>query len=182
MGMGRGDVVHMMNLFSPDNPMMTSCGGFNMLIDPETNVIDAFRVNTPEIRATTATSALTASTARAQATIFRNFAEGGGKLISADGIAESLANPVTALDGCMQIESTFMQGGMAVISDNMIDSDFALFAEGLIGWGGWGGSMCLVDPQRKVTYVYVMSGMDVGLLGDPRSKRLMQAYHACINQ
>ena len=39
-------------------------------------------------------------------------------------------------------------------------------------WGGWGGSLEIMDCQRKVTFTYVMNKMGEGILGNNRS----QAY------
>ena len=30
--------------------------------------------------------------------------------------------------------------------------------KGLYGWTGWGGSLCLVDVERKATFMYTMTG------------------------
>jgi CubicO group peptidase (beta-lactamase class C family) len=35
-------------------------------------------------------------------------------------------------------------------------------------WGGWGGSLCLVDPTNDTTLVYVMNKMFQGTVGDLR--------------
>merc|ERR1712110_168702 len=172
MGLGRKDVVQMLKMNTPGNPMMASCGGFDVLKNPETQQIDPTRVNTPEVRASCCTSALTMSSARAQAAIYRNFAEGGGKLLSADAVTHALANEVGAFDGVMRHNSTFTQGGLARFADSVKDDypEMAATFEGLMGWAGYGGSISVMDPKKKVTYMYCMSGMDVGLVGDPRTK------------
>jgi len=38
-------------------------------------------------------------------------------------------------------------------------------------WGGWGGSMVLVNPQRRATATYVMNKMGQGTLGNERTAR-----------
>jgi CubicO group peptidase (beta-lactamase class C family) len=38
-------------------------------------------------------------------------------------------------------------------------------------WGGWGGSMVLVHPQRRATATYVMNKMGQGTLGNERTAR-----------
>ena len=37
-------------------------------------------------------------------------------------------------------------------------------------WGGWGGSLEVMDVQRKVTFTYVMNSMGAGILGNARSQ------------
>ena len=36
-------------------------------------------------------------------------------------------------------------------------------------WGGWGGSLVIMDCKRKVTFTYVMNKMGEGLLGNSSS-------------
>ena len=46
----------------------------------------------------------------------------------------------------------------------------------LYGWYGWGGSLCVVDPSRKTTLVYTMTGMDSALRGGTRVNTFLGAY------
>ncbi|WP_214405385.1 serine hydrolase domain-containing protein [Pseudonocardia lacus] len=43
-------------------------------------------------------------------------------------------------------------------------------------WGGWGGSMIIMDLDRRVTISYTMNSMAAGIIGSPRSA----AYTAAI--
>jgi CubicO group peptidase (beta-lactamase class C family) len=46
-------------------------------------------------------------------------------------------------------------------------------------WGGWGGSMIILDLDRHVTISYVMNNMGAGILGSPRAAAYTTAiYHA----
>ena len=47
-------------------------------------------------------------------------------------------------------------------------------------WGGWGGSTVVIDLDARVSHSYVMNLMHVGLTGDPRSARLMNALYASL--
>ena len=54
-------------------------------------------------------------------------------------------------------------------------------------WGGWGGSIGLVDMDRQMTITYVMNRMGPGTIGGPRATEyvtavyeLVQAYEASI--
>ncbi len=48
-------------------------------------------------------------------------------------------------------------------------------------WGGYGGSMVLVDQDQQLCFSYVMNRMEAGLLGDPRGIGLVQAMYASVN-
>lgn len=47
-------------------------------------------------------------------------------------------------------------------------------------WGGWGGSVIVVDLDARVSWAYVMNKMRVGLTGDPRSAGLGTALYAAL--
>ena len=47
-------------------------------------------------------------------------------------------------------------------------------------WGGWGGSLALIDQDVKMSYAYVMNRMFVGLMGDLRSFKLGQAIYSSL--
>jgi CubicO group peptidase (beta-lactamase class C family) len=46
-------------------------------------------------------------------------------------------------------------------------------------WGGWGGSLIVMDLDRQLTFAYMMNKMAPGIIGSPRSDGyLTQAYHS----
>tara|TARA_R110002072_G_scaffold89232_6_gene200014 strand:+ start:4155 stop:5294 length:1140 start_codon:yes stop_codon:yes gene_type:complete len=47
-------------------------------------------------------------------------------------------------------------------------------------WGGWGGSLALIDQDAGMSMSYVMNKMHVGLVGDLRSFNLAQAMYAAL--
>jgi len=49
-----------------------------------------------------------------------------------------------------------------------------------IGHSGWGGSCAFADTERRVAGAYVMNKQDVHLIGDPRSRRLIDAAYGCL--
>lgn len=49
-----------------------------------------------------------------------------------------------------------------------------------IGHSGWGGSCAFADTERRVAGAYVMNKQDVHLIGDPRSRRLIDAAYASL--
>jgi len=48
------------------------------------------------------------------------------------------------------------------------------------GHTGWGGSCAFADPERRVAAAYVMNKQETGLLGDARSRRLIDAAYASL--
>ena len=47
-------------------------------------------------------------------------------------------------------------------------------------WGGWGGSMIVVDPDRRMTVAYMMNKMAAGIVGNPTSGSLISAAYAAV--
>ncbi len=45
-------------------------------------------------------------------------------------------------------------------------------------WGGWGGSLIIVDTDRRMTVCYMMNKMAEGIVGCPRSEALVRAAYA----
>lgn len=48
------------------------------------------------------------------------------------------------------------------------------------GHYGWGGSMAMADPSRRLSAAYVMTRQSPHLIGDPRPKRLLEALYAAL--
>jgi len=48
------------------------------------------------------------------------------------------------------------------------------------GHSGWGGSMGLADPDRRLSASYVVNRQSISLQGDPRAQRLIAALYACV--
>ena len=47
-------------------------------------------------------------------------------------------------------------------------------------WGGWGGSVIIVDLDRRMTISYVMNRMDEGVLGDVRGESICRAVYDAV--
>jgi CubicO group peptidase (beta-lactamase class C family) len=47
-------------------------------------------------------------------------------------------------------------------------------------WGGWGGSMAVMDPQRRATITYVMNKMGPGTTGTERTVRYAQLIYDAL--
>jgi len=52
--------------------------------------------------------------------------------------------------------------------------------ERTFGHSGWGGSCAFADPERRVSGAYVMNKQSVELIGDARSRRLIDAAYSCL--
>ena len=48
-------------------------------------------------------------------------------------------------------------------------------------WGGWGGSMVLMNPDRRTTAAYVMNKMGLGTLGNERTARYATLIYEAIS-
>ena len=47
-------------------------------------------------------------------------------------------------------------------------------------WGGWGGSMIIMDLGRKVTVAYMMNKMAPGIIGSDRSESYLRAIYGAL--
>ncbi|MEV0266537.1 serine hydrolase domain-containing protein [Streptomyces sp. NPDC050617] len=47
-------------------------------------------------------------------------------------------------------------------------------------WGGWGGSMIIMDLDRRMTISYMMNRMSPGILGSPRSATYVRAVYDAL--
>jgi hypothetical protein len=43
-------------------------------------------------------------------------------------------------------------------------------------WGGWGGSLALIDVDRRMTFAYVMNKMAPGIVGGIASRLVEELY------
>lgn len=49
-------------------------------------------------------------------------------------------------------------------------------------WGGWGGSLVIVDTDRALTIAYMMNKMGDGILGDDRGAALIKAAYEALEK
>lgn len=47
-------------------------------------------------------------------------------------------------------------------------------------WGGWGGSLALVDMENRISFSYVMNDMRESTVGDDRAARLLLALYGAL--
>ena len=47
-------------------------------------------------------------------------------------------------------------------------------------WGGWGGSVIIMDLDRRLTIAYMMNRMAAGIIGSPRAETYVRAAYAAL--
>jgi CubicO group peptidase (beta-lactamase class C family) len=47
-------------------------------------------------------------------------------------------------------------------------------------WGGWGGSLIVMDLETRTTISYMMNKMAPGIIGSDRSESYVRAVHSCL--
>ena len=47
-------------------------------------------------------------------------------------------------------------------------------------WGGWGGSMILMDLDRRLTFSYMMNRMAPGIIGSVRAAAYLRAAYRAL--
>ena len=47
-------------------------------------------------------------------------------------------------------------------------------------WGGWGGSLALVDLDARMSFAYVMNRMGEGTTGDLRAATILMAVYGAL--
>ena len=85
--------------------------------------------------------------------------------------------------GCERIfEEQIMGDDLVLGAPLRLGMGYGLNIDGLMGpnertcfWGGWGGSVVVIDYDARVCVSYVMNRMDAGALGDPRGASLTRA-------
>jgi CubicO group peptidase (beta-lactamase class C family) len=89
----------------------------------------------------------------------------------AEASKERIAGPDLVLPYVMSWGAGFMR-----------NSSLAIYGPGRDSFGhsGWGGSCAFADPERRVSGAYVMNRQSPDLLGDPRSRRLIDTAYSCL--
>jgi len=47
-------------------------------------------------------------------------------------------------------------------------------------WGGWGGSLIVMDLERRMTFAYMMNKMGAGVIGSNRAETYLRAAYAAL--
>jgi CubicO group peptidase (beta-lactamase class C family) len=54
-------------------------------------------------------------------------------------------------------------------------------AEKICFWGGWGGSLIIMDVGRRMTVAYMMNKMGAGIIGSDRAERYLRAVYGALS-
>jgi len=109
-------------------------------------------------------------------TVLANGGEAFGKrLLSREGCARIFEEQTNGMDLVLGMPVRFgmgygLNGELMPISPN----PNACF------WGGWGGSLVVVDQDARVCFAFVMNKMAGGTVGDPRSGRMVGAFYEAL--
>lgn len=117
-------------------------------------------------------------TAASVAALYDAYAHGGAvagrALMPNDAYANLIRPRVNGLDLVLNMDTSFGAGIM-----RNTHGFFGPNAE-TVGHCGWGGSMAIGDPDRRLTCAYVMNKQSNVLVGDPRAVRLVNAVYGCL--
>jgi CubicO group peptidase (beta-lactamase class C family) len=115
------------------------------------------------------------SVARAQAVVACGGTLDGVQLLSPSTVQQIFRVQAEGVDQVLGIPSRFG------IGYGLPGESYPYFPDGEICfWGGWGGSVIIVDVGRRMTIAYMMNRMDAGLVGDVRGENLVRAAYAAV--
>ena len=109
---------------------------------------------------------------------------GGVRLLSEEGVRNSMSAIKPAVDLALETPIGFSKGGFGRFSDSFGDADRPVtppiyhaddriaFGD-FIGWGGWGGSISFWDRDREIAFSYCMNAMEPFVIGGPRTRRIL---------
>jgi CubicO group peptidase (beta-lactamase class C family) len=100
----------------------------------------------------------------------------GGRLLSAGTVAEVFRPRSAGID---LVLGTPIEYGLG-FGLSRPDAFPFLPNGGQCYWGGWGGSLVVIDPRHRMSFAYVMNTMAASLLGSPTSAALAQALYAAF--
>jgi CubicO group peptidase (beta-lactamase class C family) len=118
--------------------------------------------------------------ARALATIYNEFATGGKKLNINPGTLHELEQPPVSpklekLDIVLHVDIPFSLG----FAKPSAYQDFGVNQRAYGCWGA-GGSGAFADPEKQVSFAYVMNKMGTHIANDPRELALRKVVYECI--
>lgn len=142
-------------------------------------MLDATEPTTRAWRAAEIPAAGGMGNARSMARIHSMLANGGEvggvRLISEAGARRGLEEQIDNVDEVL-LKRIRHGLGFGLEVENWISSPNV----NTMFWGGWGGSVAIVDFDAKVSIAYVMNRMDARLTGDVRGKRIVTAAYEAL--
>ncbi|KAI9002041.1 beta-lactamase/transpeptidase-like protein [Hyaloraphidium curvatum] len=114
----------------------------------------------------------------------------GQRLVDPEAFARATGrDPWVGYDRFLNEVIHFTDGGFAIWDaksvPNMPTDDRWLHAgQGWTwyGWGGYGGSVIVWEPKKRLAYGYVPSAMQIAILGDHRSAKLVEKAVECLEK
>ena len=143
-------------------------------------LVDASEANTPAWRAADIGAANGHGNARSVARIMSAVARGGEvdgvRLLSQDTIELIFREQARGVDLVLGVPLRFGIGyGLPEPATIPYIPD-----EKICFWGGWGGSVIIMDVGRRTTIAYMMNNMGPGIVGSDRAERYVQASYAAL--
>ncbi len=141
--------------------------------------LDATEPRTRAWRAAEIPAAGGIGNARSVARIHSALACGGSidgvKLMSEAGVARILEEQTRGTDLVLGIPVVFCMGfGLNDASFPISPNPRTFF------WGGWGGSLAIIDLDARVSIAYVMNHMEANLVGDKRGAGIAMAVYQAL--
>ena len=98
----------------------------------------------------------------------------GVRILSPEGVERALEVQIDGTDLVLGMQIRFGMGyGLSMAGMPISPNERAFF------WGGWGGSLAIVDLDARVSIAYVMNRMESGVTGDLRGGAIaMAAYQS----
>jgi hypothetical protein len=161
-------------------------GGFDLFVDPE-NPSSRFKLDLashPQNLVAFNNNSLNVFNARSTASLMRELDGTGNGVL---GFTSDTINQVVY--GCVDYKTEkhllnasigFTQGGLGKLSGFSLTppADIDLFS-GFYGWGGAGGSLCMVDPHITIAFCIITGGSGFPVTRCPRVKEILTAFHSC---
>jgi CubicO group peptidase (beta-lactamase class C family) len=118
------------------------------------------------------------SVARVQAVVANGGEVDGVKLLTPEVIDMIFEEQANGIDLVLGMPLRFGIGYALPLPET-----FPFIPEGKICfWGGWGGSMIIIDVERRMTIAYMMNKMADALVGNPTSAALITAVYEAVGQ
>jgi len=111
----------------------------------------------------------------------------GVYLLSPNGVSNSMGDVVTRIETSVRNSFGFSRGGYSSMKEIFRKDDseagsyhYPMFAPNdkaaygdFKGWGGFGGSLSIVDREKEISFAYCMNAQGPNLFGGPRTRRVL---------